>query len=83
MPEVLGNIATALQVDVREIQQQGELNDGVDPAGGGPRPGYHLIRLKRITSARDLAEIVTGAHVRSRDDRAGETPGDLQHGSGL
>ncbi len=54
--DVIGNIANALKVQASEIM--------LSPGGGDegisnemPRPGYQLIRLKRIKSARELANL--------------------------
>ena len=57
--DLIGNIANALQVQPPEIM--------LDPSGSDAegddqqsRPGYQLIRLKRIKSARELTEMTVG-----------------------
>ena len=57
--DLIGNIANALQLQPSEIM--------LNPSGSGEdvgdelsRPGYQLIRLKRIKSGRELTEMIVG-----------------------
>lgn len=59
--DLIGNIANALQVQPSEIMlnPSGSGEDGSDDI---TRPGYQLIRLKRVKSARELTEMIVGTH---------------------
>lgn len=54
--DVIGNIANALQVEPLEIT----VNAATEGTGQVSRPDCQLIRLKRVKSARELAEMIVG-----------------------